>query len=176
MSGASLSAREPAAAVFGCAGETLSTEEREFFRDLDPLGFILFQRNCASPDQVRALVDALRETVGRADAPVLIDQEGGRVARLRPPHWPRYPAPAAIASLGGEDASEAARLGAEPAQVAIAWVLAQSSKLGVPVVPIPGTKRVKWLEQNVASSSVQLDDEALAALDPLGDQVVGARY
>jgi beta-N-acetylhexosaminidase len=142
MSGASLSAREPAAAVFGCAGETLSTEEREFFRDLDPLGFILFQRNCANPDQVRALVDALRETVGRADAPVLIDQEGGRVARLRPPHWPRYPAPAAIASLGGEDASEAARLGARLIAADLAALGITIDCLPVLDVPAPGADQV----------------------------------
>ena len=63
------------------------------------MGFILFRRNCRSPDQVRGLVEALRGCVGRADAPVLIDQEGGRVARLRPPHWRRYPAAARIAAL-----------------------------------------------------------------------------
>jgi len=86
--------------------------ERDFFRDADPLGFILFQRNCDHPNQLRRLVAALRDAVGRADAPVLIDQEGGRVARLKPPHWPAYPAPAAIAELGGAAAKEAAWLGA----------------------------------------------------------------
>lgn len=70
----------------------------------------------------------------------------------------------------------AARLGAEPAQVALAWVSAQSERLGVTVVPIPGTKRVKWLEQNVAALDVTLDDEALTELDGLGSTVVGARY
>ncbi len=70
----------------------------------------------------------------------------------------------------------AIRLGVAPAQVALAWVSAQSSRLGIPVVPIPGTKRVRWLEQNVAALALVLDAEALAELDPLGDQVVGARY
>jgi aryl-alcohol dehydrogenase-like predicted oxidoreductase len=70
----------------------------------------------------------------------------------------------------------AARLGAEPAQVALAWVSAQSTRLGLTVVPIPGTKRVKWLEQNVAALDVTLDDEALTELDGLGATVVGARY
>jgi aryl-alcohol dehydrogenase-like predicted oxidoreductase len=70
----------------------------------------------------------------------------------------------------------AARLGAEPAQVALAWVSAQSSRLGLTVVPIPGTKRVKWLEQNVAALDVSLDEEALTELDALGASVVGARY
>ncbi len=107
-----MSSREPAAVIFGCGGARLSGGERDFFRAVDPLGFILFQRNCAAPDQVRGLVEALRETVGRADAPVLIDQEGGRVARLKPPHWPAYPAAAVLAALGGERAREAVRLGA----------------------------------------------------------------
>jgi len=72
--------------------------------------------------------------------------------------------------------SVAARIGAEPAQVALAWVTAQSDRLGVPVVPIPGTKRVLWLEQNVGALEVELDEAALKELDPLGEQVVGARY
>ena len=66
--------------------------------------------------------------------------------------------------------------GITPAQVALAWVHGQSDRLGVPVVPIPGTKRVKWLEQNVAALDVTLTVGELAVLDPLGDQVVGARY
>jgi len=102
-----LPSREPNAVIFGCAGPSLSPRERAFFRDADPVGFILFKRNCESPDQVRALVSALRETIGRADAPVLIDQEGGRVARLQPPHWRKYPAPATLGALGGERAREA---------------------------------------------------------------------
>jgi aryl-alcohol dehydrogenase-like predicted oxidoreductase len=70
----------------------------------------------------------------------------------------------------------ASRLGAEPAQVALAWVSGQRARLGIPVVPIPGTKRVRWLEQNVGALDLVLDEQALAELDPLGDQVVGARY
>ena len=65
----------------GCAGLTLSADERDFFADVKPWGFILFKRNVDTPDQVRALVDSFREVVGRSDAPVLIDQEGGRVQR-----------------------------------------------------------------------------------------------
>ncbi|WP_207478537.1 beta-N-acetylhexosaminidase [Arenibaculum pallidiluteum] len=82
---------KPAAAVFGCSGLALSDEERAFFRDADPFGFILFRRNCGDPEQVRRLVDDMRASVDRPDAPVMIDQEGGRVARLRPPHWPAHP-------------------------------------------------------------------------------------
>ena len=84
--------RAPAAVVFGCAGETLTDAERDLFRDADPLGFILFARNIQSPDQVRRLTGDLRAAVGRDDAIVMIDQEGGRVRRLRPPHWTDYPA------------------------------------------------------------------------------------
>lgn len=74
------------ATIFGCAGPDLSEAERAFFRDADPFGFILFARNVESPDQVRRLTDALRQAVGR-DAPIFVDQEGGRVQRLRAPHW-----------------------------------------------------------------------------------------
>src|SRR5215510_6354340 len=79
------------AAIFGGAGLDLTPEERAFFRDADPLGFILFARNVDTPERTRRLVDELRSCVARADAPVLIDQEGGRVARLRPPHWRKGP-------------------------------------------------------------------------------------
>ena len=106
----------PTAAILGCAGPTLSAEERQFFRDADPLGFILFQRNCQSPEQVRRLVQDLRDSVGRAEAPVLIDQEGGRVARLRPPAWRKAPAAGRFGVLAARDvgvAVEAARLNAQ---------------------------------------------------------------
>ena len=110
MSPVSSSAREPRAAIFGCAGLTLSTAERDFFRAVNPLGFILFQRNCADPDQVRTLVAALRACIGTDDAPVLIDQEGGRVARLKPPHWRNYPTAATLAAAPREATFLAARL------------------------------------------------------------------
>jgi aryl-alcohol dehydrogenase-like predicted oxidoreductase len=91
-------------------------------------------------------------------------------------HNPRFKAADQNAAIADTVRSVAERLGAAPAQVAIAWVLAQASRLGLPVVPIPGTKRVKWLEQNHGALDIKLDDEALADLDPLGEQVVGARY
>ncbi|WP_448206510.1 beta-N-acetylhexosaminidase [Azospirillum sp. sgz302134] len=97
-------ASRPRAVVFGAAGTVLTAEERAFFRGADPLGFILFKRNCDTPDQVRALVDAMRESVGRPDAPVLIDQEGGRVARMRPPHWPSFPPMRVFGALAERDA------------------------------------------------------------------------
>lgn len=82
---------QPRAAIFGCAGLELTADERAFFRDADPLGFILFARNIDTPAQASRLTDQLRSCVARADAPILIDQEGGRVARLKPPHWRKAP-------------------------------------------------------------------------------------
>lgn len=82
----------PRAVVFGCAGTVLTDDERAFFAAAQPLGFILFRRNVETPAQVARLTADLRESVGRPHAPVLVDQEGGRVARLRPPHWPEFPA------------------------------------------------------------------------------------
>ncbi len=97
------SGSHPRAVIFGCAGPRLGPEERQFFRDADPYGFILFRRNIETPDQVRTLVHELRDSVDRADAPVLIDQEGGRVARLGPPHWPALPPARAIGALAERD-------------------------------------------------------------------------
>jgi beta-N-acetylhexosaminidase len=103
------------ACILGCAGPVLTDDEVAFFREVQPWGFILFRRNIETPDQVRALTDALRHTVGRADAPILIDQEGGRVQRLGPPHWRRYPPGRAYGTLATNDPlvrREVARLGA----------------------------------------------------------------
>jgi len=80
------------ATIFGCAGPVLLPDERAFFRDADPFGFILFARNVDTPDQLRRLTADLRKAVGR-DAPILIDQEGGRVQRLRAPHWREWDTP-----------------------------------------------------------------------------------
>src|SRR3990167_6220737 len=93
----------PRAAIFGCSGPDLTPDERAFFRDSDPLGFILFARNVDAPERTRRLVDDLRSCVARADAPVLIDQEGGRVARLRPPHWRKAPPARLLGDLYGRD-------------------------------------------------------------------------
>jgi beta-N-acetylhexosaminidase len=103
------------AAILGCSGPQLTAEERAFFRRVKPWGFILFARNVTDPGQVRSLVEALRETVGRPDAPVLIDQEGGRVQRLKPPNWGLYPPGRAYGELAGNDPlvrREIVRLGA----------------------------------------------------------------
>lgn len=97
----------PLATVLGCSGPTLTADERDFFRDADPLGFILFGRNCKNPKQVRTLVDNLRKAVRREDAPVLIDQEGGRVARLAPPHWHAAPPMARFGELARRSSAKA---------------------------------------------------------------------
>ncbi len=87
--------------VSGCAGPTLLPEESAFFSREEPWGLILFRRNCVDPRQIRELVTDFRKAVARPDAPVLIDQEGGRVQRLQPPHWPAYP-PGRLLGLIGE--------------------------------------------------------------------------
>jgi beta-N-acetylhexosaminidase len=104
-----------AAAILGCSGPTLTAEERAVFREARPWGFILFRRNVETPAQLRALIEALRETIDDPAAPVLIDQEGGRVQRLGPPHWRRYPPGRAYGQLHANDPlarREITRLGA----------------------------------------------------------------
>ena len=83
------------AAIFGCSGPRLAEAERDFFAEVRPWGFILFKRNVETPAQVAELTAALRASVGDDRTPVLIDQEGGRVQRMGPPHWPKYPPGAA---------------------------------------------------------------------------------
>jgi beta-N-acetylhexosaminidase len=98
--------------IFGLSGPELTADERTFFREADPLGYILFKRNCETRAQMRALTDSLRDLSGRADVPILIDQEGGRVARMAPPEWPAFPAGPAfdkLYDLAPSSAIEAAR-------------------------------------------------------------------
>jgi beta-N-acetylhexosaminidase len=85
--------------IFGIAGLALTPDERAFFAEAEPAGYILFKRNIRDRAQVRALTDSLRDLSGRADLPILIDQEGGRVARMGPPEWPAFPAGPAFAAL-----------------------------------------------------------------------------
>ena len=87
------------AAIYAPEGLELTRDERRFFKDADPAGFILFRRNCEDQAQLLRLTDSLREVSGRPDVPVLIDQEGGRVARMRPPVWPAFPAAERFANL-----------------------------------------------------------------------------
>ena len=87
------------AAIYGIEGLELTDAERMFFRDLDPAGFILFKRNCETREQLLRLTDSLRDLTGRGELPILIDQEGGRVARMKPPEWPAFPAAERFADL-----------------------------------------------------------------------------
>ena len=99
-------------AIYGLEGFELLPAERDFFRDADPAGYIVFKRNCETPDQLRRLTDVLRSIHGREELPILIDQEGGRVARMKPPEWPAFPAGEAFANLylaAPSSAIEAAR-------------------------------------------------------------------
>jgi beta-N-acetylhexosaminidase len=121
------------AAIVGIAGPVLGAQERALFRARAPWGFILFARNCAAPDQVRALVEDLRTTVGRADAPVLIDQEGGRVARLCPPHWPQWPPARRLGQLAERDAEA----GSQAAWLHARLIAADLAALGISVVCAP---------------------------------------
>ena len=103
-------------AIFGLSGLVLSADERAFFREADPAGYIIFGRNVESPQQLRALTDSLRAIHGREKLLITIDQEGGRVQRMKPPVWPAYPAGTAFDRLydvAPASAIEAARVSAE---------------------------------------------------------------
>ncbi len=101
------------AAIFGCAGPVLLADERAFFAEYQPLGFILFARNVEAPDQLRRLTGDLRAAVGR-DAPILVDQEGGRVQRLRAPHWREWTPPLDFVQAAGPHAARAMELRYRP--------------------------------------------------------------
>ena len=125
--------RTERALILGCSGTALTAEEADLFAAGNPLGFILFARNVADPAQVARLVRDLRHSVGRADAPVLVDQEGGRVQRLRPPAWRAAPPALRFAELHAASpaaAREAARLNAR-------LIAAECIALGIDVVCAP---------------------------------------
>jgi beta-N-acetylhexosaminidase len=133
------------AVIFGCAGTTLSADERAFFRDADPLGFILFARNIETPEQTRRLTDEMRSCVARAEAPVLIDQEGGRVARLKPPHWRKAPPGRVLGELYARDREaglEAARLNSRLLALDVASVGCDVDCLPVLDIALPGAHSV----------------------------------
>jgi len=119
--------------ITGVSGLELSATEREFIRAERPWGFILFKRNIETPDQVSDLVGKLRDCVGEADAPVLIDQEGGRVARLGPPHWPAYPPGATFGTLYDLDKA----LGLKAARLSSRLIAADLIDLGITVDCLP---------------------------------------
>ncbi len=118
-----------AAAIYTCAGLTLTNDERAFFKDADPFGFILFADNIDTPDQIRALTASMRETVGSDDAPILIDQEGGRVARLTPPHWRSAPPAKVFGDLALRDMDAAQRA----AEINARLIAAELYDLGIDV-------------------------------------------
>ncbi|MFD1036367.1 beta-N-acetylhexosaminidase [Sphingomonas hankookensis] len=119
--------------IFGLSGPTLTADEAALFRAADPLGYILFARNCVDRAQMCALTDSLRDLSGRADLPILIDQEGGRVSRMKPPVWPDFPAPAAFAKLYDRAPSSAIAAAKANAQ-ALGMMLAE---VGVTVDALP---------------------------------------
>lgn len=119
--------------ITGVSGTELTAVEREFIRDQRPWGFILFKRNVATPAQVAALVAELRTAAGAADAPVLIDQEGGRVQRLGPPHWPVYPPGAVFSTLYDTDSA----LGLTAARLSARLIAADLADLGITVDCLP---------------------------------------
>ena len=136
---------ETKAFIVGVSGPALQPDETAFLRDERPFGLILFQRNCERPEAIPDLLAAFREAVGRPDAPVLIDQEGGRVQRLKPPRWPRYPA----ARRFGELERDAPGLGLEAARIAGRLIADDLAALGITVdclpvldVPAPGSHDV----------------------------------
>ncbi len=133
--------RPSRAFIAGLAGPTLTPDERAFFAETRPWGFILFKRNIDTPAQVRALTGALREVAERADAPILIDQEGGRVQRMGPPHWPVYPPGRAYGRLSANDPlerRELARVGARLMAHDLRAVGINVDCLPVLDVPVPG--------------------------------------
>lgn len=119
----------PANVIFGLEGLTLTEAERAFFKSVDPFGYILFARNIQDAAQVRTLTDSLREISGRADLPILIDQEGGRVQRLRQPHFQEAPAAGRIAALAADDTAA----GKRAAYLHALGIGAQLSELGITV-------------------------------------------
>jgi len=140
-------------AIFGLSGLTLTDDERAFFRDSDPAGYILFGRNIENREQLRRLTDDLRSLDGRENLPILIDQEGGRVARMKGPVWPDFPSGAAFDALyerAPASAIEAARLNA----MALAVMLAE---VGITVDCLP-----------------LLDVRQPGASDVIGDRALGS--
>src|SRR5947207_8860990 len=119
--------------ITGVSGLELTDAEREFVRAERPWGFILFKRNVDTPAQVARLVGKLRDCLGEADAPVLIDQEGGRVARLGPPHWPVYPPGAVFGALYDLDKA----LGLQAARLSWRLSAADLIDLGISVDCLP---------------------------------------
>jgi len=147
-------------AVYGCQGMELSPEERAFFREVGPFGFILFARNCETPAQIRLLCASLRDAAG-GDVPILIDQEGGRVARLKPPHWRLRPPARRFGQLFERNPDE----GREAAYLCARLIAHELKDVGVnvncaPVLDVP----VTGAHDIIGDRAYSLDPAAVIAL------------
>jgi beta-N-acetylhexosaminidase len=141
------------AAIYGLSGPALTDDERDFFRDADPAAFILFKRNCIDSAQLKGLTDSLRELSGRENLPILIDQEGGRVARMKPPEWPKFPAAWAFAEL--YDKAPISAIEAEMANARALALMLRTHGINVDCLPL-------------------LDVRQPEADDIIGDRALGA--
>ena len=158
--------REARAFICGCAGLSFSQDERNFIRRFAPWGLILFARNIDSISQVTALTHEFREILGRTDAPVLVDQEGGRVQRMRPPVWRRYPSAAAFLQASEAHRAGLVRAGARLIASELAEVGISVNCLPVLDVPAPGGHDVigDRAYSNDAASVAQLGRAACEGL------------
>lgn len=147
--------------IVGCSGYALTRTETDFLREANPWGLILFKRNVENPTQLKKLTDAFRAAVGRFDAPVLIDQEGGRVQRLGPPHWRKYPPGQAYGRLRANDpltGREIARLGARLMAYDLLAVGVNVDCLPVLDVPQPGAHDI------IGDRAYAADPDSIAVL------------
>ena len=157
------------AAIYGLEGFALSDAERDFFRDAKPAGYILFRRNCQDRAQLRALTDSLRSLEGHDNVPILIDQEGGRVARMRPPEWPAFPNGEAfdkLYQLAPSSAIKAARVNARALGLMLAEVGVTVDALPMVDVRQPGASDIVG-DRALGSNPMQVSALGRAILDGL---------
>ena len=164
------------AAIYGLEGPLLTDAERGFLKDADPQGIILFARNCESPEQLRTLTDSLRDLTGRDDLAILIDQEGGRVARMKPPAWPGFPPMGDFSRLYEKapmSAIEAARVNA----LALGLMLAEAG-INVNALPLldvrqPGADEIIG-DRALGTDPMQVAALGRAVLDGLSARAASA--
>ena len=157
------------AAIYGLAGAELTADETGFFRDAKPAGYILFRRNCESREQMRRLTDSLRTLEGDDDVAILIDQEGGRVARMRPPEWPAFPSGEAfdrLYQIAPSSAIEAARVNARALGLMLAEVGVTVNCLPMIDVRQPGATDIVG-DRALGSNPMQVSALGRAILDGL---------
>ena len=158
------------AAIYGLEGKTVSDSERDFFRDAKPAGYILFARNIETRAQLRALTDSLRELEGHDQVPILIDQEGGRVARMRPPEWQAFPSGEkfdVLYQLAPSSAIEAARVNARALGLMLAECGVNVNCLPMLDVRQPGATDIVG-DRALGSEPMQVASLGKAILDGLG--------